>query len=321
MSKPTPEELQSHISALQQQISQLQAIVSARTSSPTPSAKHLKVATPDIYSGHLDKAETFLRQLTLYIHARPSDFATDDSKILFALSYMRGGTAGAWADCILERLEAGESLGDWEAFREQFKDAFADPTPQFSARHKMDGIRQGQRPAEEYVAEFRALVPRTGYNDAAHVEKFEKGLNSGLVDKIYALPEMPTKLSDWYAWSMKLDRQWRQRGAKKKMGTQVLAKSAGPPHSNTSPSTPATDPAAMDVDGGKWRHPKAPGVVCYTCNQPGHISRNCPNQKRIRAVEEESIGDSLFKALKKAKEAGFFDKVTGEGHVPVDESL
>jgi hypothetical protein len=77
----------------------------------------------------------------------------------------------------------------------------------------------------------------------------------------------------------------------------------------------------MDVDGGKWRHPKATSVVCYRCDQTGHIARNCPDLKRIRGVEQESIGDSLFKALEKAKKAGFFERVTGEGHVPVDKSL
>ena len=321
MSDLSPEQIQAHISALQQQISQLQSIIATGLPSSHPTPKSLKVSAPDVYDGALDKAETFLRQLTLYIHARPADFPSNDSKIIFALSYMKGGTAGAWADRILEQLEAGEPLGDWKTFKEQFKDAFADPTPEISARHKMDKIRQGQRPVEEYVADFRALVPRTGYNDAAHVEKFEKGLNSGLLDKIYALPEMPTKLLDWYAWSMKLDRQWRQREAKKRLGTQGLAKSSVPPPSGTTTAPPKVDPTAMDVDGGKWSRPRAPGIICYSCNQPGHIARKCPNKKQIRGVEEENIGDSLFKALERAKEAGFFDEVTGERHVPVDKSL
>ena len=281
MSDPSTEQVQAHISALQQQISQLQAIVAAGLPSAHPTPKGLKVATPDVYSGALDQAETFLRQLTLYIHAKPGDFTTDEAKILFALSYMKGGTAGPWADRILEQLETGEPLEDWETFKRQFKDAFTDPSPQISARHKMDKIRQGQRPAEEYVADFRALVPRTGYNDAGHVEKFEKGLNSGLLDKIYALPDMPTKLLDWYAWSVKLDRQWRQREAKKKMNVQGSTRSTVPSPPNTTSTPPSTNPTAMEVDGGKPSRQKGPTIVCYSCNNQGHISRNCPNKKQI----------------------------------------
>ena len=59
----------------------------------------------------------------------------------------------------------------------------------------MDQLKQGVLSAEDFVAKFRELAPKTGYNDAAHIEKFEKGLNSALVDKIYALADMPKTLS------------------------------------------------------------------------------------------------------------------------------
>ena len=61
----------------------------------------------------------------------------------------------------------------------------------------MDQLKQGNHSAEEYVASFKALTFKTKYNDAAHVEKFEKGLNPASVDKIYSLPEMPVTLAQW----------------------------------------------------------------------------------------------------------------------------
>ena len=76
---------------------------------------------------------------------------------------------------------------------------------------------------DEYVAQFRTLKGDTGYNNAALVEKFEKSLNSTLVDKIYALPEMPCTLDGWILWALKLDRQWRQRLAKKSVRSTVTA--------------------------------------------------------------------------------------------------
>src|SRR3954452_25163544 len=91
--------------------------------------------------------------------------------------------------------------------------AFGDPDPSSTARFKMDQLKQGNHSAEEYVASFKALTSKTKYNDAAHVEKFEKGLNPALVDKIYSLPEMPVTLVQWITWATKLDRQWSQREA------------------------------------------------------------------------------------------------------------
>ncbi|KZT51233.1 hypothetical protein CALCODRAFT_406311, partial [Calocera cornea HHB12733] len=59
-------------------------------------SKGPKVATPDVFDGTRSKAESFLRQLQLYIEARDHEFKTQNDYVTFALSYMKGGTAGAW---------------------------------------------------------------------------------------------------------------------------------------------------------------------------------------------------------------------------------
>ena len=50
---------------------------------------------------------------------------------------------------------------------------------------------------DEYVGLFRELMSNTGYNDTTLVEKFEKSLNSGLVDRIYSLPECQGSAPDF----------------------------------------------------------------------------------------------------------------------------
>ena len=80
----------------------------------------------------------------------------------------------------------------------------------------MDLLKQGTHTADEFITSFKELQGDTGFNDAALVEKFEKGLNSSLVDKIYGLSTMPTDLKGWMEWASKLDRQWRRREVKKK---------------------------------------------------------------------------------------------------------
>ena len=78
-------------------------------------------------------------------------------------------------------------------------------------------LRQGNHSADKYVASFKELKDDTRYNTAALIEKFEQGLNPVLADKIYPLPEMPTTLNSWISWAIKLNRQWRQREANKKL--------------------------------------------------------------------------------------------------------
>lgn len=309
----TPEQLQSQIEQLSEFATQVQAQLqttmtalqnSTQNAPPavpvSPPKKTIKVATPDVFDGKLDKAETFLRQLLLYFHVKHDDFTDDWDKINFALSYMKGGTAGTWADQIVERYEEEapmEIFDDWDDFKDKFRTTFADQDPASTARHKMDQIKQGSRTTDEYVAEFRELVPRTGYNDAAHVEKFEKGLNQSLVDRIYALPEMPTTLKEWIKWATKLDRQWRQREAKKKTaGNTSTSQRRFAPPILPGPTRPNKEPdvVPMDIDSGKDRRPPP---ICYKCRKVGHIARNCPSSVDVRNMDYESIKAIIKKEL------------------------
>ncbi|KIJ53900.1 hypothetical protein M422DRAFT_25609 [Sphaerobolus stellatus SS14] len=101
---------------------------------------------------------------------------SDDDKITITLSYMKGGTVGPWVKDMTERLITEEELR-WVTFTKEFKDSFGDPDPAGTARREMDLLKQGTHTADEYVASFSELKNDTGYNDAALVDKFEKGLN------------------------------------------------------------------------------------------------------------------------------------------------
>lgn len=300
----TPEQLQQQILQLQEFVTHLQKQIQTPTiaSTTTSSKKGLKVATPDVFDGTLSKAETFLNQLSLYFLVRKSDFQDDQDKINFTLSYMRGGTAGPWADQIIKKYEDPDqesAFGSWAEFKKEFESTFLDPNPAGTARYKMDHLRQGGKTADEYVASFRELISRTGYNDAAHVEKFEKGLNSALVDKIYALPEMPSTLKEWVEWAMKLDRQWRQREANKKtvVGTS-LPRQSKPILSTFTTSPPikkGSDIVPMEIDSGRRRGP----LICFKCRKPGHIAMNCQSKVDVRSMDYESIKTIMKEELQK----------------------
>ncbi len=47
------------------------------------------------------------------------------------------------------------------------------------------------------MIKFQNLVFRTKFNDEAHVEFFQKGLNPELLWKIYSLSEVLKTLEDW----------------------------------------------------------------------------------------------------------------------------
>ena len=321
---PTVVQLQQQIAALQDLVMSLQQSQSlpAPTQAAPPSVsgsshqlKGLKVAAPDVFDGSLSKSEAFISQLVLYFYGRRHEFQDDSDKVIFTLSYMREGNAGPWAQDKVKNFSRTGSTPSWEEFLIEFKSVFGDPDPASSARFKMDQLSQGSLTCDEYVAQFRTLKGDTGYNDAALVEKFEKGLNSTLVDKIYALPEMPCTLDGWILWALKLDRQWRQRLAKKSVRSTVTATvgemSLIRPAAVSRPLVASREglspvqrenplrvfnqslprgpsaPVPMDIDAG-WKTIRRP-IMCFKCRKPGHRSFECTERVDIRLLDNNGL--------------------------------
>jgi Domain of unknown function (DUF4939) len=61
-----------------------------------PSIKEPKVNPPDAFYGDKDKSDAFLAQLSLSFQLQSSRFLDDRTKVLFAISYMKG-TAFNWS--------------------------------------------------------------------------------------------------------------------------------------------------------------------------------------------------------------------------------
>ena len=57
-------------------------------------SKGLAMAKPTPFDGNRKRMEQFLHEIDLIILARKSDFLDKFAKIAYALSYMKGGSAG-----------------------------------------------------------------------------------------------------------------------------------------------------------------------------------------------------------------------------------
>jgi len=265
--------------------------------------KEPKVAEPPIFSGDKHQVQSFLRAVQLNFQLLPNRFPQGDEKrrILFALTYIHGGTAGTWADnqttAMLDQDVTHHPFATFEDFKDVFEHAFGDADQAQRARINMSILKMNPGDTvEEYTTAFEALAIHTEYNEPAHIEAYRAGLLPRIQEKIYGDSQgvLPADLQAWKTKARNLDNLHNELKAiqSASSGLPVVPISVvvptpvklDEPVVHLPPAAPTVfdpepalsmdkDPDAMDID----RHGNRNPVKCYNCNRRGHIARNCPN--------------------------------------------
>lgn len=277
----------------------------------------LKVCVPDTFNGNLAKSEGFIYSLILYFYGNPG--LADYQKVTMALSYMKGGTAGQWSKRMIKQYSKKGTFPSWDEFLEDFRKSFTDPDPQGTASHKLRILKQGNGSCEEYVASFKELMDDSGYNEAALMVEFERGLSRSLTDKIYNLEYLPRTLDGWMEQALKFDRYGRQKEERQRLNHPTSHSSQPRPPSHTQPATNTTpkplptptkpstsDVVPMEIDASRKKlGPK----LCYRCKQPGHFARDCRSNFDINAMDYSSLR-AHFKKVEEEEKTKEGDKDT-----------
>src|SRR5277367_5714412 len=65
---------------------------------PPSTARLIKPASPNEFSGERTKGRSFLNSCELYLHLAPHQFEDEHAKIMWAMSFMKGGRAACFVD-------------------------------------------------------------------------------------------------------------------------------------------------------------------------------------------------------------------------------
>ena len=122
---------------------------------------------PPDFDSDRSKGMAFLNSCQMYTCLCPKEFDDEQTKILWAMSYMKYGRAQRWTAQIFHWKQLPENLGypsflDWDDFR-------LESTAYF----------QKERSLDDYLDEFQNLIADAGYTDPkTTVVKFRRGLES-----------------------------------------------------------------------------------------------------------------------------------------------
>ena len=170
-----------------------------------------KFVPPQLFDGTMKDTKSFVSSLILYIYGRKAEFPSNESKIMFALSYMQGGKAQYWKNEAINLIAARQELfKDFKDFITQMEAQFGDLSLKATAIGKLKTLCQVSSSVDEYILQFKAEASQTDLGNTVLIEYSKAGLNPVLFKSIYQLPVILETLKEWYEWAQKLDWQYRQ---------------------------------------------------------------------------------------------------------------
>jgi hypothetical protein len=183
---------------------------------PPPKFRRPKPANPPEFDGDRSKGLSFLHSCQTYIRLCPEEFRDEQTKIMWAMSYMKSGRASKWTARIFRWEELPENTGyskfiDWEDFRDEFKKEFTPAHADSLAINRLESAAyyQRTRSLDDYVDEFQDLIADSGYTDPKTiVVKFRRGLNPQIRNSVATMASgrpSDTNPDGWYEMARTVD--------------------------------------------------------------------------------------------------------------------
>ncbi|CAK5271389.1 unnamed protein product [Mycena citricolor] len=319
------------------------------TPAPVMSGHHriTLAANPPYFDGDKSKYLGFVDACTTYIGAYRSEFALDKTKILFVLSYLRNetGTSCAasrwamnWKQHNFEGFQGLKAGVTATSFLEELQRAFGDSNAEQVAAARLMALCQGRRSFADYISDFEMLAADAGYNvvtstdskgeykkgdqDNILIEFLERRLSSKIASRLYntSVP-LPKAYGAFKNWCVNIEANALRDQLRKASYAHSTPRPPAQFRPQAAPSAPApaparpaaNEPVPMEIDR---THARGRNIICYNCQQPGHIVRNCPEPRKKRTffnratmLEEIENGDKDNEFLKeiaeKLREKGF----------------
>ena len=209
-----------------------------------PATTHTRIRAPDAFDGsNPEDLRPFLLQCQLAFHSHPQHYATDSSKVFFAISYLKKSALEWFENGVMETnpARAPRWRSNWIDFTSEIRTHFGPANPVGSAEIELRHlIMNYDSKISEYLVRFNTLASRVAWGDAALRFQFYDGLPERLKDKVSMLGK-PDSLRELVKVAVRYDVLYWERQAERKLTRRYDSKSttlrSDSPRTSTTPST------------------------------------------------------------------------------------
>lgn len=304
---------------------------------PAPnSATHERnnVRDPDQFDGSdATKLRSFFAQLELVFKARPKTFSTEEKKVMYAMSYLRGTVLQYFEPYLLESDTdfPPTFMTDYSAFQQELRINFGPYNAIGAAEHELESLRMlDSHRIAKYITQFSRLATQVQWGSAALHYQFYRGLPPRLKDRISELGK-PDSILELRTLAQSLDARYWERKAEQSRETPSSSqpRSGGKPSSDSRPQQQKSSGTPTPSSSGSSSFPKSststpkstpkPAVkpysdklgkdgkltneerqrrfsenLCLFCGGPGHTATTCPKKtSSTKGRAAQASGDPL----------------------------
>ena len=299
------------VQSLATQIAQLRLLTATPASTPESSTIRTatlsqvpKVLQPDPFTGDRLELDTYLTRCQHVFLTQPSLFLTEQHKVLYAASYLKGN-AYSWVKPLVQEYAKGASVPieftSFQKYSESLTRMYGDPDIVKSKTREINALYQTSS-VSTYASEFRRLQAYITWNDQALFDRFYEGLRENVKDGLVHENPRPTLLEDLISAALRIDGRIYERilerksasarqGSTSRQSTVSRPTTSAPPptlHQSVPPTRTNAHDASTPMELDQQRAPLSPeekqrrvefrklNNLCLWCGSALHNLTDCP---------------------------------------------
>jgi Domain of unknown function (DUF4939) len=149
-----------------------------RQNQSPPREEKIKVRDPDTFDGsNPRRLRDFLVSCNLHFRDRPQVFASDEKKILFILSYLKGSALSWFEPGLNDPTDSAHWMWDYQVFLGELEGNFGPHDPVGDAEKALAELSMKKTGhITKYNVDFWELASRVDWNEAALRDRYYRGL-------------------------------------------------------------------------------------------------------------------------------------------------